>query len=146
MHPGLRDVRVWLGWFGPASRPLQAMSAATALATKLPGVRARDRRRRPGRLVEGLDGRTGRRDARAGALADRRRSRPTPTARRWRPCACEGVNPYDFTAGMLAWGAMRAADGGLLGSGALGPVDAFGLDELERGAAQAGVQRSDETT
>ncbi|MDP2710148.1 MAG: saccharopine dehydrogenase NADP-binding domain-containing protein, partial [Solirubrobacteraceae bacterium] len=39
VHPGLRDVRVWLGWFGPASRPLQALSAATAIATKLPGVR-----------------------------------------------------------------------------------------------------------
>ena len=37
---------------------------------------------------------------------------------------------------MLAWGAMTAAGGGLRGSGALGPVDAFGLDELEAGVAR----------
>ena len=39
VHPGLRDARVWLGWFGPASRPLQAISAATALITRVPGAR-----------------------------------------------------------------------------------------------------------
>ena len=53
----------------------------------------------------------------------------------------EGVSPYDFTAEMLAWAALRAADGGLTGSGALGPVDAFGLDALEGGVAQAGISR-----
>jgi hypothetical protein len=52
-----------------------------------------------------------------------------------------GLNGYDFTAGMLAWGAMRAAEGGIQGSGALGPVEAFGLDQLEAGVAQAGIER-----
>jgi len=54
----------------------------------------------------------------------------------------EGASPYDFTAEMLAWGAMRAAEGGLTGAGALGPVDGFGLDELEPGVASAGIARS----
>ena len=54
----------------------------------------------------------------------------------------EGDNPYDFTGAMLAWGAMRAAGGGLRGSGALGPVDGFGLDELEAGVADAGIVRT----
>ena len=71
------------------------------------------------------------------------RSRRTPTARSLRACCIEGASPYDFTAQMLAWGAMRAADRGLSGSGALGPVEAYGLDELERGAAQAGIGRVD---
>jgi hypothetical protein len=53
-----------------------------------------------------------------------------------------GVNGYDFTARVLAWGAQRAAEGGLRGTGALGPVDGFGLDELEAGAAEAGISRS----
>ena len=39
----------------------------------------------------------------------------------------------------LAWGAMAAAERGLHGSGALGPVQAFGLDELRDGAAAAGL-------
>ena len=40
---------------------------------------------------------------------------------------------------MLAWGAERAAAGALKGTGALGPVDAFGLDELVVGCAEAGI-------
>jgi short subunit dehydrogenase-like uncharacterized protein len=52
-----------------------------------------------------------------------------------------GVNGYDFTGRALAWGAERALAGDLRGTGALGPVEAFGLDELEAGAAEAGISR-----
>jgi short subunit dehydrogenase-like uncharacterized protein len=71
VHPGLRDARVWMGWFGQAARPLQAISAATALATRLPGVRDAI-----GAAAERfVKGSTGGPDAarREGALADRRR-------------------------------------------------------------------------
>ena len=40
---------------------------------------------------------------------------------------------------MLAWAAGRAATDGLIGAGALGPVDAFGLEELVVGCAEAGI-------
>jgi len=53
-----------------------------------------------------------------------------------------GVDPYTFTAGILAWGARRAAEDGMLGSGALGPDGAFGLDELEAGCREAGLTRA----
>jgi hypothetical protein len=46
---------------------------------------------------------------------------------------------YALTADLLAWGAGRAAEHGVRGSGALDPVAAFGLDELRSGAAEAGV-------
>jgi hypothetical protein len=49
------------------------------------------------------------------------------------------VDGYTFTGRMLAWGADRAAAGALKGTGALGPVDAFGLDELVKGSAEAGI-------
>ena len=52
-----------------------------------------------------------------------------------------GVNAYDFTAGMLAWGAHAAANGRVHGTGALGPIAAFGLDALEEGARSAGIER-----
>jgi short subunit dehydrogenase-like uncharacterized protein len=139
IHPGLRDVGVWLGWFGPGSRPLQALSGATALATSVPGVRgALDAV--AGRLVRGS---TGGPDA---ALRARARSRVVAVASdaAGTPLASvriEGASPYDFTASMLAWSAMRAADAGIPGSGAIGPVEAFGLDELERGVAAAGIAR-----
>ena len=53
----------------------------------------------------------------------------------------EGANGYDFTAEMLAWGAARARDTGLHGAGALGPVEAYGLDALREGCAEAGIVR-----
>ena len=140
VHPGLRDARVWLGWFGPASRPLQAISAATALATRLPGVRgAIEATARPAR--EGVDRRARRGGAREGALAHRR-----GRLRRGRRAACDrapgGRQPRTTSpAAMLAWGATTAAGGGMHGTGALGPVDAFGLDALEAGVAEAGIAR-----
>jgi hypothetical protein len=54
----------------------------------------------------------------------------------------KGVNPYDFTAAILAWGAQTAAAGGLQGTGALGPVDGFGLEALVRGCSEAGISRA----
>ena len=50
-----------------------------------------------------------------------------------------GPNGYDLTAAFLAWGAERAANGQLHGKGALGPVEAFGLDELTAAAAEYGL-------
>src|SRR5918997_1193869 len=37
-YPRLREVNVYLGWFGPASRVTQASSAATAVLARVPGV------------------------------------------------------------------------------------------------------------
>jgi hypothetical protein len=50
--------------------------------------------------------------------------------------------PYAITADLLAWGAGRAAEHGVRGSGALDAVAAFGLDELVEGAAEAGIVTS----
>ena len=50
-----------------------------------------------------------------------------------------GSDAYGFTGRILAWGAEQAAAGRLKDSGALGPVDGFGLRELERGCAEAGL-------
>jgi hypothetical protein len=51
-----------------------------------------------------------------------------------------GINGYDFTARILAWGAARAA-AGLDCNGSVGPAEAFGLTELEAGCAAAGLRR-----
>ena len=139
VYPELREVGVWLGWFGPASRPLQVLSGATALATKVPGV-GRALTSTAQRFVKGS---TGGPDAATRAKA---RSRVLAIAsdgagKELASVRLEGVGPYDFTAEMLAWGALQAAGGGLAGGGALGPVEAFGLDELERGVADAGIAR-----
>jgi short subunit dehydrogenase-like uncharacterized protein len=52
----------------------------------------------------------------------------------------EGVNSYTFAFNMLAWAGTTAAAGNLP-PGALGPVAAFGLNELKAGARTAGIER-----
>ncbi len=142
LHPGLRDVGVWLGWFGPASRPLQVLSGATALATRVPGVR-RAITATAERFVHGSTGgpdaaTRARARSQVVAIASSASGESLATVR------LEGASPYDFTAEMLAWGALQAASEGLP-AGALGPVEGYGLDELERGVAQAGIERTDAT-
>ena len=55
----------------------------------------------------------------------------------------EGPSPYDLTAELLAWGAAMLLTGQAQGTGALGPVDAFGLTALVRGCADLGLARVD---
>jgi hypothetical protein len=52
-----------------------------------------------------------------------------------------GTDPYDFTARLLSWGARQVIDGGTSGTGAIGPVEAFGLGGLLAGCAEAGIAR-----
>jgi short subunit dehydrogenase-like uncharacterized protein len=137
IHPTLRDVDVFLGWFGPASEPMRILSAGLEPILALPG--ARDGLLGLfGRLVKGS---TGGPDATA-----RAKSRSVVVAEAFDAAGArlthvrlEGGNAYDFTGAILAWGAATAAAGGLQGTGALGPVDGFGLEALERGCAEAGI-------
>ena len=140
LHPALREVNVYLGWFGPATRPMQLISGANALATRIPGVKAAARAL-ASRLVKGSTGGPGPEErARSGseivAIAY------DGAGRELAEVQLEGVNGYEFTGRVLAWGAAHAAEHGLRGGGALGPVEAFGLDELEAGCAEAGLARA----
>ena len=54
----------------------------------------------------------------------------------------EGVNGYTFSGESLAWVAERVAAGDSTGAGALGPVEAFGLEVLEPGVAECGISRA----
>jgi short subunit dehydrogenase-like uncharacterized protein len=141
LAPGLRDVDVYLGWFGPFSRGVQAFAAASSMLVRLPGAKS-GIEAVVGRLVKGSSGGPDA-DARARAgsvvVAEALDAGGVTRAR----VRLEGVNGYDFTAGMLGWGAAAAARGELQGTGALGPVDGFGLDALEAGAAEAGIARAD---
>jgi short subunit dehydrogenase-like uncharacterized protein len=137
LAPQLVEVNAYLGWFGPASRVIPAFSLASSLAMKLPGAN-RAWQLAGSKLAKGSTGGPGPEDrAKVGshvvgiaydsageALAE---------------VHLTGPDPYGFTGKMLAWGAERAAEGGLRGSGALGPVDGFGLRELEAGCAEAGL-------
>ena len=136
-YPRLLEVNVYLGWFGALARPLQAGSLAGSLAMRLPGVRgalkfAGDRlvevgggADEPGSGISWVVGEAY--DAAGEKLAE---------------VHLTGGEPYALTAGILAWAARRAAAGGVDGTGALGPVQAFGLRALEEGCREAGLDAS----
>jgi short subunit dehydrogenase-like uncharacterized protein len=139
VHPTLRDVDVFLGWFGPASEPLRVVSAVMSAVTLVPGTRE-GLQGLFGRLVKGSTGgpdAAARATSRSVVLAEAFDAGGT----RLSDVRLEGIDAYDLTANFLAWGAETAAAGGLQGTGALGPVDGFGLDALERGCAEAGIAR-----
>ncbi|HYF25891.1 MAG TPA: saccharopine dehydrogenase NADP-binding domain-containing protein [Baekduia sp.] len=139
LSPALRDVDVYLGWFGPASRAMQLSGGLGGAAMRVAPVR-RAFEAVTQRVVKGS---TGGPDA-----AQRARVRTVVVAQARSPAGdvlatvrLEGVDPYDFTGRVLAWGAERALAGGLLGTGALGPVDGFGVDALEAGVRESGISR-----
>jgi short subunit dehydrogenase-like uncharacterized protein len=139
LQPSLREVDVYLGWFGPASQVVRGFSLGMSLLTRVPGVRA-GIESAAGALVKGS---TGGPDAAAraksGSLIFAEAFDAAGT--RLSQVRLEGVNGYDFTARALAWGARATADGGLTSVGALGPADGFGLDALQAGCAEAGITR-----
>jgi short subunit dehydrogenase-like uncharacterized protein len=137
LAPRLREVNAYLGWFGPASRAMQAMSAGTSVAMKLPGAEklwsaASER------FVQGS---TGGPDAAARAKGGSHivGIAYDSVGRALSEVHLKGVDGYTFTGRILAWAADRAAAGALKGTGALGPADGFGVDELVAGCAEAGI-------
>jgi short subunit dehydrogenase-like uncharacterized protein len=140
LSPGLREVRVYIGWLGWASRPAQALALATSLAAGVPAVK-RGMLGFAELVAQGAPGGPGP-EARAQTsslvVAEVRDVDGTLVSE----VRLEGPNPYELSADLLAWGAEGAASGRLRGTGALGPVDAWGLDALEAGVAEAGMRRA----
>ena len=137
LAPRVREVNAYLGWFGPASRAMQAMSAGTSVAMKLPGA---EKLWTAGseRFVQGSTGGPDKAArSKSGShivgIAYDAAGRPLSEVH------LKGVDGYTFTGAMLAWAAERVAAGGLKGTGALGPADGFGLEALVEGVAEAGI-------
>jgi short subunit dehydrogenase-like uncharacterized protein len=138
--PQLADVTTYLGGFGALTPGVRLAARATPPLLRVPvvgaGLRAAQRRalRRTG---TGPDAAT---RARGGTLilavaAD-------AAGRELARVRLQGGDPYGFTGRMMAAGAHRLATGDPPATGALGPVDALGLDELERVCATAGLRRA----
>ena len=137
LAPRLREVNAYLGWFGPASRAMQAMSVCTSVAMKVPGAEKLWNAAGE-RFVPSSTGGPGE-QARAKSGSHIVGIAYDAAGRALNEVHLTGVDGYTFTARILAWGAEHAAVGGLKGTGALGPVDGFGLEELAAGVAEAGI-------
>lgn len=138
-YPALRDVGVFLGVPPQLARGMALSGLALTPVRRIPPLRAI-----AGSLADRfIKGSTGgpseEQRARTGVevVGEARDASGTVVGR----SHLRGTDPYDFTAEILAWGAATAASGGLKGSGARGPVEAFGLDALVDGCAEAGLKR-----
>jgi short subunit dehydrogenase-like uncharacterized protein len=140
LDPGLRDVGVYLGWAGRLTRAAHVAQGALAAVGRLPGL---------GPLVgAGLGRAAGSNTGEGPSAADRAGSATVVVAvardgvgRQLSDVRLDGPSPYDLTAELLAWGAAMLLTGQATATGALGPVDAFGLATLERGCADIGLHR-----
>jgi len=140
LAPTLREVGVHLDWFGPMTTAAHRLAPLTALVARVPGAE---------RVAQTVAGLVGSRvseapsgatlaNARTHTVAEVHDTDGTLVSR----VQLDGPEAYGFTASMLAWGATRAAELGVHGTGALGPVQAFGLEALITGAAEAGLHRA----
>lgn len=123
--PSLAEVGTYVGWAGRWT-PLAAR--ALAVARFLPST--------------GRDAATGEgpsREARAGSRTVVVAVASDGVGRELASVTVEGPSPYDLTGELLAWGAAMLATGRGRATGALGPVDAFGLGALVSGCADMGL-------
>jgi short subunit dehydrogenase-like uncharacterized protein len=135
IEPGLRTVDVYLGWFGRASGAVHAGARVAPLLSRVPAravAAAADVLTRWVPADPAADALAG---ARSHFVAEVFDVTGTLLAR----TRLTAPEPYAITAELLAWGAGRAAEHGVRGTGALDAVAAFGLDELVAGATEAGI-------
>src|SRR3954451_797067 len=138
--PSLREVDVELGWMGSASRAMPIVTAPVELLTRVPPAKVGIEHL----LRQFVKGSTGGPDAETRSKAS---SHVVAVAydsgdRELSKVEVGGVNGYTFTGEFIAWAAAEAAANGFQATGALGPVDAFGLERLEQGVAEAGLKRA----
>lgn len=140
LAPSLQEVGVHLDWFGPMTQPAHLLSPVTPWLGRVPGSATAVRRLAGvlGRRVGEAPSPENLGSARTIAVAEVRDRAGALVSR----AELDGPEPYGLTAALLAWAATTAASGGVLGTGALGPVAAFGLSELTAGAAEAGLRRT----
>ena len=134
--PALDSVTVFNGWFPQLSRPIQALSAVANAAARLP--RGRD-------LVNAVAARTvGTAGGPDGAERARTLSHVVAVARdaageQVAEVHLEGPSPYSLTGELMAWAADRLAGRAGKTPGVVGPVQAFGLNQMVDGCAEVGL-------
>lgn len=145
LAPQLTEVNAGLGWFGPASRLVSLASAAGRQAERIPGVSTVIERVTGGgqgvRETSSKERPSGpsddsRAQARTSVVAIAKDAKGAELSR----VQLDGPNPYDLTGAAVAFAAGRAEDGLINGVGALGPVEAFGLEELRQGCEAFGLR------
>jgi short subunit dehydrogenase-like uncharacterized protein len=140
-YPRLREVNVYLGWFAGMSRAVQVSSRLTGGITRLPGMRTLATR--AGEKLATLGGPGPAPGTTPGTHSHIAAIAYDHAGAELAEVHVAGADAYDFTARFLAWAARRAAEDGVAAAGAVGPLEAFGLEALQAGCAEAGIVRAD---
>ena len=140
-YPRLAEVNVYLGWLGPLARVAQAASLGGSVVGKIPGVAALARVGGEQLMAMGTGPAAG---TTPGGLSWVAASTYDAGGGKLAEVHLSGEDAYAFTAGCLAWAARRAAHAGVEATGAVGPLEAFGLEALRAGCEEAGLRRERE--
>ncbi len=138
VYPGLRDINTYLGWFGSKTHMMQYAAILQSFLVKLPGYR------RLAQLVLSLPPASKGR----GPDAEQRKTNSSHivaeafdhNAQKLSRADLVGVDGYTFTARFIAWATDLANRGRVQGTGAVGPIEAFGLEALKQGCLQSGLE------
>jgi len=135
LQPSLREVSVVLGQALPLIRGVPIATGMLSATMRVPGVRS-GVNTLAHRYIRGSTGGPDQASRARGGCCVVAEARAADGELLHR-VQLDGPNAYEFTFRILAWGATTAAEHGLQGTGALGPVQAFGLAALAQGAATA---------
>lgn len=137
LFPTVQEVTTYLGWFGSLSRFLQCASAVNAPLLAAPPMR-RAARAAVRRWVKGSTG------GPSASTLDATESRFVAEAyddrgRRLAQRQFRGPDGYRFTARLIARAAQVALSSGVQDAGALGPIEAFGMDAIRTMCGESGL-------
>ena len=137
-YPRLREVDVYLGWFGRLARSTRVgLARGRAGQRSCPGRAALLQaagRSSPGSAPHPRPGTTPGMTSYIVAVAY------DAAGEQLGEVHLSGADAYAFTAGCLAWAARRAAAGGVLVAGAAGPLEAFGSTRSSGAAPRRGCR------
>jgi len=135
--PHVKDINVYLGWFGVASYLLQFMAITSSMFLKLPGS---------GKLLQKIQpflfkskGKGPDKEARDRGASQVQAIAYNKEGKVLSQFELEGVHGYTFTANMLAWVAEQLSQHEVTQSGALGPVEVFGASGLLEACEESGL-------
>lgn len=136
VYPQLTDVDVYLGWNDPDKVQAQAAKLEPLLADDATRAKliAENHEKLPG-STGGPDAET-RAQSYAVILAEGADEAGDVVSQ----VRVSGVNGYDFTAAFMALVAEKLLAGEVDKHGAIGPVEAFGLEKTQQYVAEAGIQ------
>lgn len=136
-HPQLREVRVLLAGLGGLARPAQILTWVTDRLRRSATTHRALERVLAALVGSASDGPGD--QARSGASCSVLARAVGPRDTTLSTVELTGPDPYDLTADLISWAAEQAAGSGLMGTGALGAVEAFGVERLRDGMQEAGM-------